>query len=201
MRSKTCSVCGKKKTVSLFAKSAFRSDGKSRKADGFRPECKACQWDRQKARMMEWTDEQKERASARHKRNARKWDAAHPHSRRARQANEQTRRRDGHGRVSAKEVEAVWMQWNNACWICGHPATEVDHFRPLNNSSGGTNTVDNIRPVCRFCNHKRDHLWRGEDYAMKEAALIKQIRALADQASPRTSPPHGSAVPMSGENQ
>ena len=50
--------------------------------------------------------------------------------------------------------------------------------RPINNVACGTNTPDNIRPICAECNQKRDHGWYGEQIAMREAAMLKQIKEL-----------------------
>jgi len=44
--------------------------------------------------------------------------------------------------------------------------------------AGGTNTPDNIRPICRECNHKRSQQWRGNAMAEQEANLLKQIKIL-----------------------
>jgi len=64
------------------------------------------------------------------------------------------------------------------CWCCGRDAAEVDHFRPINKHGGGTNTADNIRPICRECNQKRSHKWHGEAVAKKESKLLKALKEL-----------------------
>jgi 5-methylcytosine-specific restriction endonuclease McrA len=50
------------------------------------------------------------------------------------------------------------------CWICGAPATEVDHVVPL--ATGGTDHPANLRPACRHCNRSRGaksvETWRRE---------------------------------------
>ena len=77
----------------------------------------------------------------------------------------------------------VWQRWQGKCWVCGYPATEVDHFIPVNRLAGGTNTADNIRPICRECNQKRSHKWHNVGIAEKEAALLRQLKALLNEAT------------------
>jgi len=47
---------------------------------------------------------------------------------------------------------------NNVCAICG--ATEnltLDHIKPV--SKQGTNTGDNIQPLCKSCNSRKKDKW------------------------------------------
>ena len=66
--------------------------------------------------------------------------------------------------------------WDGKCWTCGCIATQLDHVRPINRKAGGTNTADNIRPICQECNQKRSHGWHGDAIAEQEASLLKQIK-------------------------
>ena len=88
------------------------------------------------------------------------------------------RRVGAKGKVSGKDVLAVWKMYGNRCWCCGQAATEIDHYRPINKKAGGTNTKDNLRPICRECNQKRSHFWHGDDVAVKEAGLLKRLKEL-----------------------
>lgn len=46
---------------------------------------------------------------------------------------------------------ACFRVWGRACLYCGDRATEVDHILEL--AAGGTNTIDNVQPLCNPC-HK-----------------------------------------------
>ncbi len=39
------------------------------------------------------------------------------------------------------------------CVVCGKPADTVDHITPL--SRGGTNSPDNLQPMCWDCNRRK----------------------------------------------
>ena len=53
--------------------------------------------------------------------------------------------------------------WNNRCVNCGSTSNiEADHITPI--SRGGTDTIDNIQPLCRHCNASKhtktiDYRW------------------------------------------
>ena len=40
------------------------------------------------------------------------------------------------------------------CVACGTPSDTIDHIIPL--SKGGTNDIDNLQPMCRSCNAKKN---------------------------------------------
>jgi 5-methylcytosine-specific restriction endonuclease McrA len=49
--------------------------------------------------------------------------------------------------------EACFRVWGKTCMYCGDRATEVDHILEL--ALGGTNTIDNLQPLCKPCHlHK-----------------------------------------------
>ena len=178
MRPKQCSKCHADKPLSAFGPSDWNKARTKRQGDGRRMECKACQQERKRQSRSRWTPERTKAASLRQQEIARQWDAAHPHNVRARHANLQCKRRGATGTVTEADVRQVWERWQGKCWVCGHPATEVDHFIPVNMQAGGTNTADNIRPICRECNQKRSHKWHGAEIAEKEAALLRQLKEL-----------------------
>jgi hypothetical protein len=39
------------------------------------------------------------------------------------------------------------------CVICGKPSDTIDHIKPL--SKGGTNDLNNLQPLCHWCNSKK----------------------------------------------
>ena len=108
----------------------------------------------------------------------RKWRKNNPISAKASYANSHAKHIGAIGVLTMEEVRVVWDQYGGNCWVCGDPANQLDHVIPLNKRGGGTNTPDNIRPICNECNQKRSHKWHGEDLANKEAELLKQIKQL-----------------------
>lgn len=175
---KTCTKCNEEKPLSAFLKSKKNPKTGKRYGDGRRPVCKACA----QADWMKWRSlmsEQERRAFMDDRAAKQKaWDKKRPHYQKAAKANLHARRVKASGVVSEQEVAAVWYEWNGLCWCCGCEATEVDHFRPINRAGGGTNTADNIRPICRECNQKRSHKWHGETIANKEAKMLKALKEL-----------------------
>lgn len=101
-----------------------------------------------------------------------------PFYQKAAKANLHAKRVGASGTITEQEVSDVWQAWKGLCWCCGCEASEVDHFRPINKTGGGTNTADNIRPICRECNQKRSHKWHGEAIANKEAKMLKALKEL-----------------------
>jgi 5-methylcytosine-specific restriction endonuclease McrA len=101
-----------------------------------------------------------------------------PLSERAYCANRQAIKKGIRGRLTVCDVEAAWEKWGGKCWVCEDDATAIDHFIPTNKRCGGTNTADNIRPICADCNHKRSRLWFGAAKTEKEAVMLKQIKEM-----------------------
>ena len=185
---KKCKRCGKTKPHEEFPRPGFKKDGVTYKGDGRRCICKACVENARLARVAGWSEDRKKAYRAASRKRTRAWHKEKPHHDKARHANLAAKRKGVYGLLSPEDVQAVWEQWGGKCWICGHEAQQLDHFRPTNKRSGGTNTADNIRPACRECNHKRSHDWMGEDMAMKEAKMLKQVKELLHGIA-RTSPP------------
>ena len=172
MKTKTCKDCGRRLPETKFQLSSPRKDG-SRGRIG---SCNACRWKQRKEAMKSWPKEKQRAETERWKRGARAWDKRNPHSMKARHCNLHAKRLCADGRLTMDDVTRVWNRWSGRCWVCGFPATEIDHVQPLNSNAGGTNTPDNIRPICRECNQKRSHKWHGIEVAKKEAMLLKQIK-------------------------
>ena len=103
---------------------------------------------------------------------------SHPHALRAKWANQRAKKLRAAGTLTQADVVTAWDLWRGLCWVCGCTADSLDHYRPINEKSGGTNTPDNIRPICRECNQKRSHRWHGETVAAKEARLLRQLKKL-----------------------
>lgn len=63
-------------------------------------------------------------------------------------------------RLSKKERQKVYEKCRRHCAYCGcnlpYKGMQVDHMIPLYN--GGTDTIDNMLPACRSCNHYKSTL-------------------------------------------
>lgn len=58
------------------------------------------------------------------------------------------------GILDEKDWQVVLKAHNYSCAICGsHNDLCIDHIVPV--SKGGTNTPDNIQPLCRSCNSQK----------------------------------------------
>lgn len=54
-------------------------------------------------------------------------------------------------------LEQKLLYWGGCCWMCGGPAVEWDHVKPL--SKGGQHLLANLRPACRSCNASKNARW------------------------------------------
>lgn len=70
-------------------------------------------------------------------------------------ANYRARKRGAGGQFSHSEWEGVRDYWGR-CLCCGrvNVPLEADHIVPV--SQGGSNSIDNIQPLCRSCNAKKN---------------------------------------------
>jgi 5-methylcytosine-specific restriction endonuclease McrA len=55
------------------------------------------------------------------------------------------------------QLKQRWDYYGGNCWMCGTPATETDHVKPL--SKGGSDMLANCRPACRSCNASKRNTW------------------------------------------
>lgn len=58
---------------------------------------------------------------------------------------------------SKHQLAERWEYYGGRCYLCGDVATQTDHVKPL--SKGGANMLCNLRPVCSFCNNKKNNQW------------------------------------------
>lgn len=72
------------------------------------------------------------------------------------------------GTHTKQEWKALCRKYGNRCLRCNHKGKLTkDHVYPL--SWGGSDSIDNIQPLCRSCNSKN---W-GMDWRNKCRALVK----------------------------
>lgn len=55
------------------------------------------------------------------------------------------------------KLRQKWDYYGGKCWMCGEPAKEMDHVKPI--SRGGSSLVANLRPACVDCNRRKRNLW------------------------------------------
>lgn len=173
MKTKRCPSCGATKDLSDFPLGSIRRDG-SRYGCGRAAHCKSCQSSRMRKLRAAMSAEQKACVAEKEK----EWRRNHPHALRARWANQRANEVGSSGFLTEKDVTDCWDNYRGKCWVCGDIADQLDHYRPINKHGGGTNTADNIRPICRECNQKRSHRWFGDSVARKEATLLRKLKAL-----------------------
>jgi 5-methylcytosine-specific restriction endonuclease McrA len=75
---------------------------------------------------------------------------------RAEKANAKARKLGIEGKLSGADIKAQYEAQEGRCFYCGAELDDhwhVDHFVPF--SLSGSNTKDNIRVACGFCNDSK----------------------------------------------
>ena len=175
MKTKKCKTCGQDKPISEYY---------TKNTGWVFTQCKRCYLDSDKRYGSQADPKVRDAYRRKDRKRKAKWRKMNPEFDRAQQSNRRARRQGSSGVLTADDVAAVWTQWKGLCWVCGASADELDHFRPMNNGAGGTNTPDNIRPICASCNHKRDHGRHGVDAAMREAEMLREIQQMLRSCKP-----------------
>ena len=173
-----CNKCGETKQEKDFSPAQMDKQTGRRKGDGLRRVCKDCTALRQRKYIASLPMKKRDAIRRRRIPQVALWNKNNPAYQKAAKANLHAKRVGAAGKVRGKDVLTVWKTYGNRCWCCGCEATEIDHYKPINKAAGGTNTADNLRPICRECNQKRSHFWHGDEIAAKEAELLKQIKNL-----------------------
>lgn len=118
---------------------------------------RATQWakenpDKVKVKNKRWEQKNPEKVAERHK----KWNLRNPEKRKIIGKNAIYKRR---GAISGKITSEEWLdlcqRYENKCLSCKKEGIKltVDHVVPI--SKGGSNTIDNVQPLCRSCNSKK----------------------------------------------
>lgn len=146
---------------------------------GYEGVCKACTAERRRERSAErkvvraaWRAANAERIRRqkaesyrrhreRHRARGREWRQANPERVRlhirAQNAARYARLKGAPGRATAQQVADRWAYYGGCCWMCGAPATDTDHVKPL--AAGGSNWPANLRPACSPCNRAKSAAW------------------------------------------
>lgn len=87
---------------------------------------------------------------------SREWQQKNPERNAARALRYWARKQGSEGTFTFDEWRALCEKYDNRCLCCGKQVRLTpDHVRPL--SKGGTNTIENLQPLCKSCNcSKRD---------------------------------------------
>lgn len=64
------------------------------------------------------------------------------------------RRKENKSKKMRKEAREIMAKFD-FCADCGGPKEHIHHIVPL--AEGGTNDVDNLKPLCKACHHKYHH--------------------------------------------
>ena len=79
---------------------------------------------------------------------------AHPEKMQQKNANYKAKKKKSGGVITAKDWTDILEKYDKKCLCCGsREKLEMDHVVPL--SIGGSNTKDNIQPLCRSCNARK----------------------------------------------
>lgn len=158
---KTCGRCKVELPLDSFHK-------RSASKDGLAHRCKSCSHEV----YTEWRKANPEKARANSYRQTAKLKAKNPNYHaewearnyatpegRARVIANKNRRRarlmEATGEVTAEEFAELCLLYEGKCLACGRDDIRMtmDHVVPL--SKGGSNTIDNIQPLCMPCNSKK----------------------------------------------
>lgn len=150
-----CSRCQQTKDASAFGVDR-------RRRFGHYPFCNECRKDERRQRAPQIRIENRRsylRCPEKYIESSRKWVKANPRRRKESSQLYAHRRRawkrGGTGAFTQQEWVVLCEQYDNRCLCCGRSDVRLspDHIVPL--SRGGSNTIDNIQPLCRDCNaHK-----------------------------------------------
>ncbi len=162
----TCARCGQHQARSEFT---FRANGNPRACRS----CRKAEYDANRevliAKSLAWAKANPEAARARSKAHyvahrderlayavayAKTWRPAHPEY--GKEASARRRRRLASVQrlpYDSALLLARWTYYLGCCWMCGRPADQWDHVKPI--FHGGPDMLSNLRPSCDPCNSSK----------------------------------------------
>ena len=160
---KRCCLCKQEKNILFFYKNKTKSDG-------FSNICKECN----KTNYKNWCADNKERKIElesnwrkhtnnrnQEKRNIyfREYYKNHPERKETKRIytnNRNSKIKKIGGKISNNEWSALLQKYENRCLCCKRSDVKltIDHVVPI--SKGGTNTIDNVQPLCQSCNSRKN---------------------------------------------
>lgn len=103
-----------------------------------------------KDKLSDWAKNNNEQVRANHRR----WSAKNKEKVRLNAKTQQYRRKGAEGKFTASEWQDLCDKYDNRCLSCGEQKElTVDHVVSL--KDGGSNTIDNLQPLCRSCNSRK----------------------------------------------
>jgi 5-methylcytosine-specific restriction endonuclease McrA len=88
--------------------------------------------------------------------SSRKWRAENPAKVKANKQRRRTRVTEAGGSFTADEWIALVEKYDYKCVCCGSvKPLDADHVIPV--SKGGTSNIENIQPLCRSCNSRKNN--------------------------------------------
>lgn len=180
-----------------FDRVAFNND--KRRPDGKYPYCKSCCAEVKRRLAKKWGSVWRERKRADYQRNPAKAKAAakeyrrlHPEKvkawlaayarRHPEKVTERALRHNARKREASivpftrEQLEQKLAMWGAECWMCGLPAKQIDHVKPL--AKGGPHILANLRPACGRCNVRKAAHWPVRTRPHEELWLRSQITKL-----------------------
>lgn len=93
------------------------------------------------------------------KASAKRWAKENPERDLAAHHRHRARKREAPGAeyTTYQHIAGRWEMWGGRCWICGAPAEQTDHVKPL--AKGGAHWPCNLRPICKRCNSAKKGTW------------------------------------------
>ena len=159
---KVCRRCGQLKTYNLFPPSKVNRDGlhcycnqcmAERKRDHYkknavaRREAERKYYHANADKALQYRITHREQRAMQHRAHQ----LLYPERHRTKANRYYARRRGAEGNYTTAEWVALCAYYDNQCLCCGlrKPLT-IDHIVPL--IQGGSNSIDNLQPLCRNCN-------------------------------------------------
>lgn len=175
---RTCTICGEAKILGEFHKNKSSPDGHY-------SICKVCTVPRRKKRHLRNRDKENAQNCLYRNQNreraaeyARFWQKNNPEKVRTISRNYKARKRNSKGTHTVEEFEALIEYYGHFCLCCGvADKLTADHVVPL--SWGGSNSIENLQPLCCRCNSAKNNL-HATDYRPDKGIFAHRLKESAD---------------------